>query len=130
VLKRIDHVGIVVDSLDEACGLLESLGLRRDRVLNIPGRLTACFYACGDIDIEVMEITEPAERARRLRSERARIEHIAIEVDSITVVAQQLAKLGVKTQTESPVKLDGGLNYWTDAETSAGVVYQLIEPSP
>lgn len=129
MLKRIDHVGIVVDDIDQARTFLDVLGLRRVRDLNIPGRLTASFYACGGIDIEVIEISEPEERSKRLRSETARIEHIAIEVDSILAAAQRLQELGVKTQTTSPVQLDKGLNYWTVADTSDGVIYQLIEPT-
>ena len=32
-------------------------------------------------------------------------------------------------QTDAPVSLDKGLNYWTVAETCDGVIYQLIEVS-
>ena len=39
----------------------------------------------------------------------------------------RLATLGVRMQTDAPVRLDKGLNYWTVAETCDGVTYQLIE---
>ncbi len=128
MLERIDHVGIVVDNLSEARAFLEALGLQHDRNLEIPGRLMASFFRCGEIDIEVLEIYEPTERARRLGPERARIEHIAVQVDSIVATVDRLRGLGIKTQTSFPVRLDKGLNYWTVADTCDGVVYQLVEP--
>ena len=127
MIKRLDHVGIVVDNLSEAQSFLESLGLKRVRDLRIPGRLNASFYSCGEVDIEIMEISNEDERARRLRGEAARIEHVAIEVDSLSTTVQALNGLGVRMQTSDPVTLDKGTNYWTVEDTTDGVVYQLIE---
>jgi len=127
MLKRIDHVGVVVDDLEQARQFLAAIGMRHNRDLEIPGRLRASFYACGEVEIEVLEISEPEERSRRLGSASARIEHIAIEVDSLGKTVMDLTKLGVMPQTNAPVKLDKGLNYWTVAETCDGIVYQLIE---
>lgn len=127
MLKRIDHVGVVVDNLEQARQFLAGIGMRHNRDLDIPGRLKASFYTCGEVEIEVLEISEPEERFRRLGSASARIEHIAIEVDSLSKTLLDLTPLGVAAQTAAPVKLDKGLNYWTVAETCDGIVYQLIE---
>ncbi len=127
MLKRIDHVGVVVDDLEQARQFLAGIGMRHNRDLEIPGRLKASFYTCGEVEIEVLEISEPEERSRRLGSAAARIEHIAIEVDSLSRTLMDLKELGVAPQTDAPVKLDKGLNYWTVAETCDGIVYQLIE---
>jgi methylmalonyl-CoA/ethylmalonyl-CoA epimerase len=127
MLKRIDHVGVVVDDLEQARQFLAGMGMRHNRDLEIPGRLKASFYTCGEIEIEVLEISELEERARRLGSASARIEHIAIEVDSLSKTLLDLTQLGVAAQTNAPVKLDKGINYWTVAETCDGIVYQLIE---
>ena len=130
MLKRIDHVGVVVDDLTQARQFLAGMGMRHNRDLEIPGRLKASFYTCGEVEIEVLEISEPEERSRRLGSASARIEHIAIEVDSLSRTLLDLTRLGVVPQTAAPVKLDKGLNYWTVAETCDGIVYQLIEAAP
>ncbi len=104
MLKRIDHVGVVVDDLEQARQFLAAIGMRHNRDLEIPGRLRASFYACGEVEIEVLEISEPEERSRRLGSASARIEHIAIEVDSLGKTLMDLTKLGVMPQTNAPVK--------------------------
>ena len=75
----------------------------------------------------MIEISEPGERAKRLGSEKARIEHIALEVDDLTTTLQALEGLGVRTQTSDPVRIGTNLNFWTVADTCDGVVYQLIQ---
>jgi methylmalonyl-CoA/ethylmalonyl-CoA epimerase len=127
VLKRIDHVGVIVDDLAEARRFLEDMGLRFDRDLVMPGRLRAAFYACGDTQIEIIEIDEPNERAQRLGDGKARVEHIAFEVDSLATTMAALRGLGVDTTTPDPVAVGDRLNYWTQADTCDGVQYQLIE---
>lgn len=127
MLKRIDHVGVIVDDLDQAKSFLSGLGLRFDRDLVIPGRLRAAFYACADTQLEVIEIDEPAERAQRLGDSTARIEHVAFEVDSLSTALEALRGLGVQTTTTDPMAVGANLNYWTRPETCDGVQYQLIE---
>ena len=127
VLKRIDHVGVIVDNLDEAKRFLANMGMRFDRDLVVPGRLRAAFYTCGETQIEVIEIDEPAERARRLGDAAARIEHVALEVDSLSATLEALRGLGVETTTSAPMAVGANLNFWTKADTCDGVQYQLIE---
>lgn len=127
VLKRIDHVGLIVDNLDEAKRFLSELGLRFDRDLQIPDRLRAAFYACGETQLEVIEIDDPAERAQRLGEATARIEHVAFEVDSLATTLEALRGLGVETTTSDPLAVGANLNFWTKPETCDGVQYQLIE---
>lgn len=127
MLKRLDHVGVIVDDLEEASRFLSGMGMQHDRDLEIPGRLKASFYSCGDAKVEVIEISEPAERAQRLGSEKARIEHIAIEVDDLATTVQALQGLGVRTQTTDPIRVGPNINFWTVAETCDGVVYQLLQ---
>jgi methylmalonyl-CoA/ethylmalonyl-CoA epimerase len=127
MLKRLDHVGVIVDDLEEASRFLTGMGMQHDRDLEIPGRLKASFYSCGDAKVEVIEISEPAERTQRLGSEKARIEHIAIEVDDLATTVQALEGLGVRTQTTDPIRVGPNINFWTVAETCDGVVYQLLQ---
>lgn len=93
-------------------------------ILSCP-RLKAFFYTCGEAQVEVIEITEPDERARRLGLDSARVEHIAIEVDNLTSTVKALEALGVKTQTAQSVQIGTDLSYMTVAESTDGVVYQL-----
>ena len=130
MFRRIDHIGVIVADLQEAGRWLgEIFGLPLRRTLEFPDRgIRAAFYGCGGVDIEVIEITDPEARRQRLGDgERARIEHIAVEVENLKTTLARLAALGVRTNAPEPRRIGDSLHMWTVAESTGGVSYQLIE---
>ena len=130
MFKRVDHIGVIVADLEDAGRWLgEAFGLPLDRQLNFPDRgIRAAFYRCGDVDIEVIEVSDPDARRERLgEGARARIEHIAVEVENLQTTLAQLAALGVRTNAPQPRRIGDSLHMWTVAESTGGVSYQLIE---
>jgi methylmalonyl-CoA/ethylmalonyl-CoA epimerase len=129
VLKRIDHIGVIVQDLAKARAFLESLGMELDRELELPERsIRAAFYRCGDGQVEIIELTTgEAGRQRLGDGGRARIDHIAIEVDDLSQTMEAVRGLGVEIDSEGPVPVGRNLNVWTLAETSEGVRYQFLQ---
>lgn len=127
-LERIDHVGVVVRDLEDALGLLrDGFGLEVTAQLSRPD-LEARFLRCGDVSIELIEVKDPAAREARLGAARARIEHIAIEVDDVLQTLEGLRSLGV--QPEGPPRpAAGGLSVWTQPESSGGMTFQFLQPA-
>lgn len=128
MLKRIDHIGVIVDDLAEARRFLESLGMELDRELDRPD-LKAAFYRAGDASmIEIIEMKSDEDRKRRLGDgNQARVEHIAFEVDNLPTALDALRGLGVDFNSEAPVQVGRNLNVWTLPETSDGVQYQFLQ---
>jgi methylmalonyl-CoA/ethylmalonyl-CoA epimerase len=129
VLNRIDHIGVIVDDLDKARAFLESLGLTLERTEDVPERqVKLAFYHCGDGRIEIIEPTSAQARATRLgEGNEARIEHIGVEVDDVSVAMTAIMGLGVQLTTDSPVPVGPNLNAWTRPETSSGIQFQLVQ---
>jgi methylmalonyl-CoA/ethylmalonyl-CoA epimerase len=130
MLKRIDHVGVVVDDLSQAGRFLsEVLGLRLVKQVEIPEQsLKAEFYDLNGVSIEVIEVSDPERREARLgRGAAARIEHIAIEVDDLGRTMDGLRDAGVTTQAEEARVVGGNRSHWTNPESCDGVMYQLFE---
>lgn len=130
MFTRIDHIGVVVADLQEAGRWLgEHFGLPLQRTLELPERgIRAAFYRCGEVDIEVIEISDPESRRQRLgEGQRARIEHIAVEVGDLKDALAPLAALGVRTTAAEPLRVGDSLNMWTVADSTGGVSYQLIQ---
>jgi len=98
-LNRVDHIGVVVDNIEEATALLgQGFGLEAGSTVQREDLCNA-FFRCGDVSIEVIEIRDPvARRARLGEHQRARIEHIAIEVDDLDAMLHALEVLGVRPQ--------------------------------
>jgi methylmalonyl-CoA/ethylmalonyl-CoA epimerase len=126
-LKRIDHVGVIVASLDRATALVqEGFGLSSVRQVQRDD-LKSSFFRCGEAEIELIEILDPDMREKRLGEGReARVEHIAIEVENLSDVLTVLSNLGIKTTTPPQVS-DTWTTVWTEAGTSGGVMYQFLE---
>jgi methylmalonyl-CoA/ethylmalonyl-CoA epimerase len=128
MIKRLDHVGIVVDDLDDAKRFLgETLGLHLFRELEVPALARrVAFFQCGDASIEVIEDLNLESKNRVLGGAGARVEHIALEVDGVDTVLAALVRLGVKTDARGTLRVGSRLNAWTDPDTTDGVVYQLL----
>lgn len=128
-LRRIDHVGVIVDNLEDACELLEhGLGLEPQETI-ARDDLRAAFFACGETRIEVIEIIDADARQQRLGDAPARIEHIALLADDLSETLDALAALGI--QPNAPPRPSGkNLTFWTDPATSDDVMFQFIVPDP
>lgn len=129
VLKRIDHVGVIVDDLERVSRLLgDVLGMELARTLEDPDRkLRARFYRCGDVDVELIELGDPDERARRLGGGPVRIEHIAFEVQDLAGTAGGLRDRGVRMTTSEPRRIGPTTTYFSEPESTGGVVLQFLE---
>jgi methylmalonyl-CoA/ethylmalonyl-CoA epimerase len=125
-LRRIDHVGVIVDDLDDAARLLgEGFGLERTSVVDRDD-LRLAFFRCGDVSIEVIEPLEPELRRRRLgEGARARIEHIAFEVADLERALAALGALGVEPNAP-PLRSGARTMFWTDPATSDGMMFQFV----
>jgi methylmalonyl-CoA/ethylmalonyl-CoA epimerase len=128
-LARIDHVGVVVADLAAHVDQLEALGLELGRA-NENDESLGLHYPCGGPSVELIEVRDPAARARRLPAgEQARIEHIAFEVDDLAEVRALLEARGV-TVSWPPFTSGTAEMIWTDGESSGGVQYQfLVRPA-
>jgi len=128
-VSRIDHVAVVVDDLDDARRFVaDVLGL--ELVSEGESAETAAryaFYQWGTVQLELLEVTDPEKRLRRMGAERsARIEHIGIAVDDLAGTVAGLRAKGVRTMTAEPIRVGDWRYYFTDPETTDGVVYQLF----
>jgi methylmalonyl-CoA epimerase len=130
MLDRIDHVGVIVDDLEVAKRFLgDVLKLELIRELSLPEqRIQAAFYRCGDASVEVIQVDDPAERARRLGDgATARIEHIAFEVDRLEPTLEELRAAGVQTVTEQPRRIGPSRTIFTRPDSTNGVVLQFLD---
>lgn len=125
----VHHVGILVDNIEEATEFFRRLlGLEMHPGIDSE-RMTTRFAAAGPISLEFIELHDAGERARRLGSDAARIEHVAFEVGDLERRASELRDLGVRMSEAHPRLSAGWRSYWTLPHTTGGVVLQFLEPT-
>jgi methylmalonyl-CoA/ethylmalonyl-CoA epimerase len=124
MLRRIDHVGVVVADLDRHMRQLERMGLALGRSSDSEASL-ARFYPCGDASVELIEARTAESREERLGDAAARIEHIAFEVDDLAEVRDRLTAQGVSVSWP-PFQSGPNLMIWTDEASTGGIQYQFL----
>jgi methylmalonyl-CoA/ethylmalonyl-CoA epimerase len=128
-MAGINHVGIVVDNLEEAIRFASrTFGLTVERRAAVPERQVAtAFLRWGGIALELIEHNDPQLRAERLGDATARIDHIAVEVENLDAYVTDLHARGIATLTPGPIRQAGRHTIFTDPKTTDGVTYQFLE---
>jgi len=131
-LREIDHIGVLVADLDTAGRFLaETFGLELDREAVVASLgVKARFYRCGPVMIEIYQADDPAVAESRLAGAPAKLEHIAIRVESLPEAIGQLSEHGVRWVHEQPIPTGPNMSHYTDPATSAGMTFQLFAPKP
>ena len=93
MVKKIEHIGIAVNSIKESIGTYESLfqkSFYKEEIVESEGVRTA-FIEVGDSKIELLEATnENSPIAKFLAKGKEGFHHIAFEVDDIEVELERL----------------------------------------
>ena len=126
---RIHHVGVLVADLELSAAFLEStFGFGRVNTVVLDD-LLGWFFRAGDVTVELVWLRDAETRTARLEGRPALLEHVAVEVDDLAEAIASLRAAGV-TVSDPPLVTTAYATVFTEAATSGGVRYQLIEPRP
>ncbi len=105
MIQQIDHLGIAVRNLDEACRYYEeSLGLHchgREEVES--QKVRTAFFDCGGVHLELLEPTsDESPITKFLEKNGEGIHHIAFRTDDIDAQLGKAAESGIRLIHEVP----------------------------
>ena len=131
MIKKIDHIGIAVKSIDDALKLYEDiLGLKCTGVEEVEGqRVKTAFLPCGDSEIELLEATdESSPIAKFIEKKGQGIQHIAVKVDDIEKAIEELKEKDVVLIDEKLRLGAGGARIaFVHPKSTGGVLLELCE---
>jgi methylmalonyl-CoA/ethylmalonyl-CoA epimerase len=131
MIKRIDHIAIVVEDIEAALGFWrDMLGLELDRVEVVPEQQAAvAFLPTGDSEVELVRPTSTTSGAARFLAKRGPgLHHICFEVDDIVATMAALRARGVRLIDETPHTGSGGKQIaFLHPESTNGVLVELYE---
>jgi len=130
VIKKIDHIAIVVRSIEEALQVYEgALGLELTDVKEVPEQaVTVAFLPVGESKIELVEpLTTDGGVARFLEKRGEGLHHICLEVDDIEAALQDLAAQGIRLIDEQSRQGIHGRVAFLHPKSAHGVLVELIE---
>ncbi len=128
---KLDHVGIAVESLDEATRLyagllgLESVGTE----LVEEQRVRTAFLPLGESEVELLESTDPEGPLAAFIAKRGPgVHHIAYRVEDLDAALAELRAAGVRLIDEAPRYGAGGARIaFIHPKSAGGVLVELCE---
>ena len=131
MIKRIDHIAIVVEDIQAALGFWrDTLGLDLSHLADVPEQqATIAFLPTGDSQVELVQpTTTDSGLARYLTKRGPGIHHICFEVDDIVQTLAGLKARGVRLIDETPKTGSGGKRLaFVHPESTNGVLVELYE---
>jgi methylmalonyl-CoA/ethylmalonyl-CoA epimerase len=131
MIKRIDHVAIVVENLGKALGFFqEILGLELAGTAHEPEqRVTVAFMPVGDSEVELLEPVDAESGVARFLQKRGEgLHHICFEVTDIEAALARLKAAGVELINEEPVTNSRGWRLaFVHPKAAHGVLIELYE---
>jgi len=130
-LKKINHIGIVVASLEETMPFYGGmLRLTFKGVEEVAGyRVKVAFFQIGESKIELLEPTGQGSFLASFLTEKGPgIHHIAYEVEDLETAIKEFEAKGVKMIDRSPRQgAHGARVAFIDPESSQGILTELCQ---
>jgi methylmalonyl-CoA/ethylmalonyl-CoA epimerase len=135
MLKKIDHLGIAVRSLDEAVPYYEkALGLKCEHREEVPSqKVRTAFFTVGEVHLELLEPTDPESAIAKFleKNPSGGVHHVAFGTDDITTQLGQASKAGVRLIHEKPFDgAAGKLVAFLHPKSTFGVLTEFCMPQP
>ncbi len=130
-LKNIDHVAILVESIEESLKFWrDSLGLELDHIEEVPSQGAAvAFLPLGGSEVELVQpLGEDSGLAKYLQKRGSGMHHICLEVEDIAAKLDELKKQGVRLINEEASTLEGGRQIaFIHPKSTGGVLVELVQ---
>jgi methylmalonyl-CoA/ethylmalonyl-CoA epimerase len=135
MLKKIDHLGIAVRSLDEAVPYYErALGLKCEHREEVPSqKVRTAFFSVGEVHLELLEPTDPDSPIAKFleKNPSGGIHHVAFGTDNINSQLGQASSAGVKLINEKPFDgAAGKLVAFLHPKSTFGVLTEFCMSKP
>jgi lactoylglutathione lyase/methylmalonyl-CoA/ethylmalonyl-CoA epimerase len=131
MIKKIDHIGIAVNNLEESLSFYEdALGLKVENIEEVPEqKVKVGFLDIGGVHLELLESTSSEGPVAKFIEKRGEgIHHIAILVDNIENSIESMKNKNVKLIDEVPRKGAGGSKMaFVHPKSTHGILLELYE---
>lgn len=129
MLKRLDHIGIVVADLQQALVPYETLGIKASHVQTLASKpVTVAFLPLGDAEIELLQPNAGASNiADFLKEKGPGLHHLCFEVTDLDSALRSLRQSGLKLLDEVPRPGAAGRIAFLDPAGTNEVLIELLE---
>ena len=131
MIKRVHHVGIAVNNLQESVALFERLLGLKAHIEEAPcQRVTEAIFKIGDeVEIDLLEPMGPDSAVAKFLEKRGEgLHHIALEVDDIDADLAAMEGKGVQLIDKQGREGVAGKIAFLHPKSVNGVLVELVQP--
>tara|TARA_B110000285_G_C14641024_1_gene387621 strand:+ start:88 stop:489 length:402 start_codon:yes stop_codon:yes gene_type:complete len=131
VIKKIEHIGIAVESIEKSLPIFEALLNEKSFKTEVVDSeyVKTAFIQIGESKIELLEPThKDSEIAKFLLKNKSGFHHLAFDVDNLQAEINRLKKEGFKLIHESPKNgADNKLIAFLHPKSTGGLLVELCQ---
>jgi lactoylglutathione lyase/methylmalonyl-CoA/ethylmalonyl-CoA epimerase len=129
MIKKVSHIAIAVNSLEEGSKTYAPLGLKVAHTETVSDQgVKIAFIPVGDSEIELVEPIDPnGGVAKFLKTRGEGIHHICLEVDNIDREVKDLMAKGTEMIDKQPRKGAAGMVAFVHPKSTKGVLMELCQ---
>ena len=129
MIRKISHIGLAVDDLEEARAFFEENFSMVVSDQERFGELIFSFIDLGETNLEILQSTTPDGQIAKFIGKRGQgIHHISFEVDDIQRELDSLKSKGIKLINEKPyLNAHNELVAFIHPKSTYGVLIELIQ---
>jgi len=130
MIRKLDHVGMVVNNTEETLALLSSLfgfEIAESRAEPEAG-FRSTMISKADVTLELIEPVGPQGMIQRFVEKRGGgLHHISIQVDDLKAEMKRLKNLGVQFSGEEPALVSDSRVIFIHPRSTNGLLIELVE---
>jgi len=134
LFKKIDHIGVAVNNLEESLHIFKDvLGMKCSGEEEVKEQnVKVAFLPVGESEIELLESTSPdGNIAKYIEKKGEGIHHIAFEVEDLDVMLKNLQEKGARLIDKEPRYGAGGARIaFLHPKSTNGILVELCEHKP
>jgi lactoylglutathione lyase/methylmalonyl-CoA/ethylmalonyl-CoA epimerase len=131
VIKKIDHIGIVVKNLDESLDFyVNTLGFHASEILiaDKAEKFRTVMISLGQVTFELIEPMDGKGGIQNFLDTRGEgIHHVSLEVDDIRKEMDSLSAKGIKFLMKEPEEVMGTLVTFVHPKSTHGVLMEIAQ---
>ena len=130
MIKKVDHIGILVSNMNEAVELYKGLlGAKVSEVETVAeqGVKTVMVDVGGATKLELLEPLPDSNMARTLEKRGEGVQHIALEVDDVDQELSRLSEMGVDLIDKKSRRGLEGMVAFIHPKSMRGVLMELCQ---
>jgi methylmalonyl-CoA/ethylmalonyl-CoA epimerase len=130
MIKRVNHVGIVVKSVDDTLKFFgEVFGFKVQHIETVPDQgVRTAFVMVGDTAIEFFEPTDPNGGVARFLATRGEgVHHISLETSDIDAELARLESKGIALIDRKGKPGTAGKVGFVHPKATKGILFELVQ---